>query len=323
MSDMTDTSSIDAVAASIMEAPEAEAPEEEIVEASDEGEAEEQLEADDDTPEDNADDVEEDEEDDIEQDDEPAEPDQALFTVKVDGKPKQVTLSELQRGYSGQAFINQNLETLAQAKKQMQEEYAQIQQERQFLSDFRQRAESGQVLTQPKPPSRELFQQDPIGFMEAKLAHDDAMAEYQQQQQQMTDVTERQRADQQRQHQAYLQSQMQILQERVPEFANPKTAAKYRDKMVQAGIDEYGFSAAELTSEGDARRLAVLSDAIKHREQQRAAGTARQRAETARPVVKPGVSRPAQASQAKRAKDAQSRMRKSGSVDDVANFLLS
>ena len=182
MSDMTDTSSIDAVAASLMESPEVEAPEDEIVEASDEDEADEQLEADDDTTEDNADDVE-DEEEDIEQDDEPEEPEQALFTVKVDGKPKQVTLNELQRGYSGQAFINQNLETLAQAKKQMQEEYSQIQQERQFLADFRQRAESGQVLTPPKPPSRELFQQDPIGYMEAKLSHDDAMAEYQQQQQ--------------------------------------------------------------------------------------------------------------------------------------------
>lgn len=322
MSDMTDTSSIDAVAASLMESPEVEAPEDEIVEASDEDEADEQLEADDDTTEDNADDVE-DEEEDIEQDDEPEEPEQALFTVKVDGKPKQVTLTELQRGYSGQAFINQNLETLAQAKKQMQEEYSQVQQERQFLADFRQRAESGQVLTPPKPPSRELFQQDPIGYMEAKLSHDDAMAEYQQQQQQMTAITERQRADQNRQHQAYLQSQMQILQERVPEFADPKTASKYRDKMVQAGIDEYGFSADELTSEGDARRLSVLSDAIKFREQQKAVGIARQRAETARPVVKPGVRRPAQASEAKRAKDAQSRMRKTGSVDDVAKFLLS
>lgn len=322
MSDMTDTSSIDAVAASLMESPEVEAPEDEIVEASDEDEADEQLEADDDTTEDNADDVE-DEEEDIEQDDEPEEPEQALFTVKVDGKPKQVTLNELQRGYSGQAFINQNLETLAQAKKQMQEEYSQIQQERQFLADFRQRAESGQVLTPPKPPSRELFQQDPIGYMEAKLSHDEAMAEFQQQQQQMAAITERQRADQNRQHQAYLQSQMQILQERVPEFADPKTASKYRDKMVQAGIDEYGFSAEELTSEGDARRLSVLSDAIKFREQQKAAGIARQRAETARPVVKPGVRRPAQASEAKRAKDAQSRMRKTGSVDDVAKFLLS
>lgn len=322
MSDMTDTSSIDAVAASLMETPEVEAPEDEIVEASDEDEADEQLEADDDTTEDNADDVE-DEEEDIEQDDEPEEPEQALFTVKVDGKPKQVTLTELQRGYSGQAFINQNLETLAQAKKQMQEEYTQVQQERQFLADFRQRAESGQVLTPPKPPSRELFQQDPIGYMEAKLSHDDAMAEYQQQQQQMAAITDRQRADQDRQHQAYLQSQMQILQERVPEFADPKKASKYRDKMVQAGIDEYGFSADELTSEGDARRLSVLSDAIKFREQEKAAGIARQRAETARPVVKPGVRRPAQASEAKRAKDAQSRMRKTGSVDDVAKFLLS
>jgi hypothetical protein len=321
MNDMTDTSSIDAVAASIMEAPVAQATEEEIVEVDDEEEVSEQLEADDDVSGDNAEEVEEDN-DDIEEDDGSEEPAEALFTVKVDGKPKQVTLKELQRGYSGQAFINQNLESLAAAKKQMQEEYAQIQQERQFLTDFRQRAEQGQALTAPKPPSRELFQKDPIGYMEAKLAHDEAMDQYQQQQQQFQVLTERQRADQDRQHQAYLQSQMQVLQERVPEFADPKAATVYRDKMMAAGMNEYGFTAEELTSQADARYLAVLSDAMKYREQQQAVGEVRQRADGARPVVKPGVRRPANASKAKKAKDAQSRMKRSGSVDDVANFLL-
>ena len=321
MNDMTDTSSIDAVAASIIDAPVAAAAEEEIVEVDDEEEVSEQLEADDDASDDNAEEVEEDN-DDIEDDDGSEEPAEALFTVKVDGKPKQVTLKELQRGYSGQAFINQNLEALAAAKKQIQQEYAEIQQERQFLADFRQRAESGQALTAPKPPSRELFQKDPIGYMEAKLAHDEAMAEYQQQQQQLQAVTARQRADQERQHQAYLQSQMQVLQERVPEFADPQKATAYRDKMMAAGMNEYGFTAEELTSQADARYLAVLSDAMKYREQQQAAGLARQRADNVRPVVKPGVRRSDVTSKVKKARDAQTRMKKSGSVDDVANFLL-
>lgn len=323
MTDMTDQGSIEAVAASIMEAPEPEGLEEQIVEVDDEeDEAPEQLEADDEVSEDNAEEVEDDE-DDVEDDDGSEEPTEALFTVKVDGKPKQVTLQELQRGYSGQAFINQNLETLAQAKKQMQEQYSEIQQERQFLSDFRQRAEQGQMLTPPKPPSRELFQQDPIGYMEAKLAHEDAMGEYQQQQQQLQQMTARQRADQERQHETYLQSQLQVLQERVPEFADPKKATAYREKMMSAGMNEYGFSAEELTSQADARYLAVLSDAIKYREQQQAAGAAMQRADGARPVVKPGVKRSAKTSKVKQAQNAQSRMRKTGSVDDVANFLLS
>lgn len=313
----TDLGSIEAVAASIIDAPvEEEAVAEELTAEAEADDVDDVSEADD------ADDAEEYDEPEAEEvQEEPVHGE--LYTVKVDGKTKQVTLDELTRGYSGQAYIQQNLEQVAQAKKALQQQYQEMQNERQFLAELRQKQEQGQTLIPPKPPSKDLFEKDPIGYMEAKINYDEDVAEYQKQQQVLQQIEQREATAKEQQHMLYLQQQMQTLQERIPEFADPKKAPAYRDKMIQAGTNFYGFSPEELSSEADARRIAVLNDAMKYREMQEAQGVARQKADGARPVVKPGTKRTERTSQVKKAQMAASRMKKTGSIDDVAKFLLS
>lgn len=311
----TDLDSIDAVAASLIEAPKAEADEVED-EVTEDAEAEE-VEA-------QADDESEAESDEGDQEDAEVqeEPAPQLYTVKVDGKAKQVTLDELTRGYSGQQYIQQNLDNLAAAKKELQAQYQEMQQERQWLAEFRQKAETGEALVKPKPPSRDLFTRDPIGYMEQKLAYDEKLAQYQEAESKIGQMTQRQRAEQEQQHHAFLQEQKRVLEERVPEFADPKKAPAYREKMIQAGVNYYGFTPQELSAQPDARYIVALNDAMKYRELQEAGGTVRQKAEGVRPVVKPGVKR-TESGDVRKARDAAARMRKTGSVDDVADFLLS
>lgn len=327
---MTDQSSIDAVAASLINAPEAvETPEQEETLDADgvpEDAETEEVEA---QAEDEAEPLEVEAEDEAEEyDDQEAEAvveeqEAPLYTVKVDGKVQHVTLDELQRGYSGQAYIQQNLEHLANAKKQMQDQFQEMQSERQLLSQLRQKAEAGESFAPPKPPSRELFNTDPIGFMEAKLAHEDAMEAYQQDQQKLSQMDQRDRALQEQQHNLHLQAEMQALQRAIPEFADPQKAPAYKDKLVRAGTNYYGFTPDELQSEADSRRIQVLNDAMKWREMQEAKGAVRQKAEGSRPVIKPGVKRTEKTSVRKRQQAAASKMSKTGSVDDVAAFLLS
>ena len=318
----TDLGSVEAIAASIVDAPiEEEIAAEELTDEveADEVEAEEvdeTLDADD------ADDGEEYDEPEAEEvQEEPAHGE--LYTVKVDGKTKQVTLDELTRGYSGQAYIQQNLEQVAEAKKAMQQQYQEMQNERQFLAELRQKAEQGQSLIPPKPPSRDLFEKDPIGYMEAQINYGEDVAEFQKQQQMLQTMEQREATENDQRHMQYLHQQMNTLQERIPEFADPQKAPAYRDKMIQAGTNFYGFSPEELSAEADARRIAVLNDAMKYREMQEAQGVARQKADGARPVVKPGTKRTERTSQVKKAQMAASRMKKTGTVDDVAKFLLS
>jgi len=319
--DTTDTSSIDAVAASIIDAPvqedrvveDAEIIEDEAPEA--EADAEE-VEAEDDADTASTDD----EEEELAADEEPA---QNTYTVKVDGKVKQVTLDELRRGYSGQAFIQQGMEQLADARKAMQSEYQALQNERQQIAEVFEKAQSGRGLVAPKPPAKELLNSDPIGYMQAKLDYEEQAAEYQRIMSQYQQLQQQEVQRTEAQHQAYLQEQLQVLQQAVPELADPKRAPAYRDKLLQAGQNYYGLDQQELGAIADARYLNVLNDAMKYREMQAARGEVDQKAQNARPVVKPGVKRNERTSQQKKSRDAVSRMRQTGSVDDVAKFLLS
>jgi len=317
----TDTGSIDAVAASIIEAP---AQEEQVVEDAEiiEDEAPEaEADAEEADAEDDVDDTSEDDEE-----EEPAadeEPESLTYTVKVDGKVKQVTLDELRRGYSGQAFIQQGMEQLAEARKAMQAEYQTLQSERQQIAEVMGKVQSGQSLTMPKPPAKELLDRDPIGYMQAKVAYEEQVAEYQRVQFQYQQIQQQQVQRTEAQHQAYLQQQLQVLQQAVPEFADPKKAPAYRDKLVQAGQNYYGFDPQELGAIADARYLNVLNDAMKYREIKAARGEVDQKAQNARPVIKPGVKQSGRSSQQKKAREAVSRMRQTGSIDDVAKFLLS
>ena len=54
-----------------------------------------------------------------------------------------------------------------------------------------------------------------------------------------------------------------------------------------------------------------------------ARGEAQRKVEAARPVVKPGAKQSAKSGKVKQAKQVVSRMKATGSVDDVAKFLLS
>jgi len=269
--------------------------------------------------EDEATDVDDDDtEDDTDLDEEP----EQLYSVKVYGDEKKVTLDELRRGYSGQQAIQQGMQQVASAKKEVEQVYAALQAETQRVQQLRQQFESGSFTAPPKPPSDEMFKDDPIGYMEAKIAYDRKAAEWQQQQHQLQALDQQQRHIQQQALQAHLHQEMQTLQQTIPEFSDPKRASGLKEKLVQTGL-AYGFDAAALDQITDAKTVQVLYDAMKYREMMGAKGEAERRVEKARPVVKPGAKKPAKSSKAKQRQQAVARMKQTGSVDDVANFLLS
>lgn len=286
----------------------------EALEVEDEAEPEEPVEAE-------AEDVTYDDDDTDEQDAEPAEP---LHTVKVDGKPQLVTYDELLRGYSGQSHIQQELGSIKEQKQQLAEAAEYLQSERDRILALSEQVQSGQMMqAPPQPPSRDMLHSDPIGYMEAKEAYEEQMRAYEKAQGDLAAMEEQKKAEKERLHQQNLAEQMRLLTEAIPEFADPEKGPKLRDKMIAAG-GLYGFTDAEMRAQADARYIRVLNDAMKFRELQAGRKQATQKADT-RPtnVVKPGVKKSSMTAKARQAQTAQSRMRKFGSVDDVANFLLS
>lgn len=288
-------------------------PEEESNEAGPEDDGEDL----DDTADDESDDQDEDEAEEAEDAGQ-----QELYTVKVDGEEREVTLDDLKRSFSGQAYIQKGMQEAAEAKKEAEGVYQALLNERQQLSSLLYQAQSGQIAQPPIPPSRELFNNDPIGYMEAKLSYDEALQTYQNQQYQIQQVTEQQNQQMQIAQQQYLQGEMQRLAQAIPEFSDAKTASKLKEDLVQFG-SKLGYSEAELSEVMDHRAILVLQKAMKYDQLVEGKSKATQKASNARPVVKPGTKKTGRTGAAKQRQNAQARMKKTGSIDDVAKFLLS
>jgi len=278
--------------------------EQDDVEASSEGQDEDDLDG-----------VEIDDEDLVEA---PAE-DTNVFSVKVDGKEEQWTLDQLKQSAAGQAAINKRFQEAAEARKQIEQQAAVLQQQQQQVAALYQQAQNG-GLQAPTPPTRELFESDPIGYMEEKLKYDESKAQYDQNMFQMQAMQQQNMQAQQEAHQTYLAEQAQVLTQHIPEIADPEKGEVIKNALVKTGMD-YGFSAEEMQGVTDARYVRALNDARKYRELVAKRKSAQSKGEKARPVVKAGAKKRVDGNAATR-KKAQTRLQKTGSIDDALSLIL-
>lgn len=269
-----------------------------------------------------SDDDDEDDAEDEEEDADEANKTEPVYTIKVDGTEKQVTLNELKRGYSGQQFVQKGMQEAAAQRKQAEEVYAALLNERQQISQLYQQIQGGQIATPPKAPTRELFDSDPIGYMEAKLNYDEQVAQYQQQQAQFQQLSAQQSQAQQVARQAYLQQEVENLKSVIPELANPAHAGKFKDQIVQAGA-AYGYTADEISQVVESRALHVLRDAMKYREIMSGKKKADEKAQSARPKttpIKAGSKKLVKSN--KDVLQKKTNLKRSGSIEDALSLMF-
>lgn len=269
-----------------------------------------------------SDDDDEDDAEDEEEDADEANKTEPVYTIKVDGTEKQVTLSELKRGYSGQQFVQKGMQEAAAQRKQAEEVYAALLNERQQISQLYQQIQGGQIATPPKAPTRELFDSDPIGYMEAKLNYDEQVAQYQQQQAQFQQLSAQQSQAQQVARQAYLQQEVENLKSVIPELANPAHAGKFKDQILQAGA-AYGYTADEISQVVESRALHVLRDAMKYREIMSGKKKADEKAQSARPKttpIKAGSKKLVKSN--KDVLQKKTNLKRSGSIEDALSLMF-
>ena len=187
------------------------------------------------------------------------------YTVKVDGVDTAVTLDDLTRSYSGQAYIQKRMQETAEGRKQFQAD-------QQRFSDAVQKLQTTGLIPQPQRPDNTMLDTDPIGYMRAQAQYDVELADYTAQQTQLSETTNRTREYQAQQSQADMQKQAARLVEMIPDFADPEKARVLKSKLVDVGQSAYGYSAEELAGLTDARAVSVLNDAMRWRELQ--SGTA-------------------------------------------------
>lgn len=242
-----------------------------------------------------------------------------LIPVKINGKEERWTLDQLKQSAAGQGYINQKMQENAALEKQYKEQaQALAQQQQQVLALYQQAQQGG--LQAPTPPSKELFDQDPIGYMEAKLTYDEAKAAHDQQLYQLQGMHQQQAQQQQAARQAYLAEQAEVLKQYIPEIADPKKGEMLKTEIMDTGI-HYGFTPEEMAGVSDARYVRALNDARKYRQLVANKQKSQSKADGVRPVVKAGAKKRPDGQAATR-KKAHQRLQKTGSIDDALSLML-
>lgn len=280
--------------------------------------------------EDAADDAEEESEDDTEEDDEAEDnedevdegesedPAEKLYTVKVDGEETQVTLEELTRGYSGQKYVQKGMQEAAEQRKQAEEVYSALLQERQNLIELVTQAQSG-ALTPPVEPTRELFDSDPIGYMEAEMNYKEQLKTYEQGMAKVRQQLQAQAEAQQRAQDAYVQHQSEELKKLVPELSDPNQAETFKRNIVEAA-EHYGYKPEEISGISSYRDMLVLRDAMRYRQLQKKGDIVREKTKKARKPIKAGAKKTVNKNaEAQKQRD---KLRRSGSIEDAMALIL-
>jgi len=246
-----------------------------------------------------------------------------LYTVKVDGETVKVTLDELKREYSGQKYIQKGMQENAELRKQYEELTQQTSQERQQLVQMMQRLQNEGIPPVPEYPSEELRNSDPLGYLEAEADYRRAVDARNRWEEQSRAVMEQEQRYKQQQNAAFIAEQAAKVAEWIPEFANPEKQAEIIQDIKIKSQKHYGLTEEQLNTVKTADELRILRDALKYRELVANKAKSQQKTEGARPVVKSAAKRADEAGKASNAKKAKANMKRSGSVDDVANWLLS
>ena len=244
-------------------------------------------------------------------------PDENLFSVKIDGVEKEVTVEELKRGYSGQQYIQQKMREVAEARKEVEAKVVQAQQmEQRYAEAMKAYAERLQT-TDPTAPDIKMRETDPLGYLEQMEDYRQEVEARQklQYEQQVQAQREQQLAHQQKAE--YVKAQTQVVLEQIPELRDKEAAPKTIEMMMEEGRRR-GFSDAELKGESDPRFVMALHELAKVRAQGNL-GTGR---EVKRGAIKPGAKKSIVSQSKKRAEVARQQSRRSGKTEDIAAFLL-
>jgi hypothetical protein len=255
----------------------------------------------------------EDEEEPEEDDEEPAEP--PKFTVKVDGEEVEVTLDELQKGYSRTKDYTRKTMELAEQRKAAEAELQQIRAERERYAAMLEQLQA-QAPQEQEPDWETLYQRDPIEWVRQRELWRDRKERQQQLESERQRLMYQRQQEQAQEMQRIAAENQQKLLEAVPEWADPEKGTQER-QAVKKYLQEIGFSNDEVSQIYDHRAVLVARDAMRYR-QMMAKKQSVQPTQTRTKTAKPGVATTVSEQSTKTKKRSLQRLQQTGRVADAA-----
>ena len=290
--------------------PEAYEPEEETAEATSEEEY-----AEDDEGEDayEADDGEE-------YDEEPPE----VYTVKVDGQEVEVTLDELQSGYSRQQAYTKRSMELADQRKAFEAEQAETRQIRDaYAQQLDQLAAQIQQTTQQEPDWRALAETMSERDLFLYKAEWDQQKEYQKQvQAEQQRIASEQSREQEQELRKHLEVQRTDMLNRIPAWQDEDVREAERREVITYAQKRIGFSEEEIANASDSRAIELLYKAWRWDQLQDKAPAAKKRTRKSPKMAKAGRPKTKREVANRSQRDARKRFESAGTVDAAVEYLM-
>ena len=242
-----------------------------------------------------------------------------VFTVKVDGKNVEVTLEELQKGYSREADYTRKTQQVSEERRAFQAEADLVRTERQQYSQLlgSLKAQLQQNAATQVDMDR-LYHEDPIEWVKQRELVRDAEkvhAAINSEQQRLSTI---QAQEQYQSMQAHLAQQQDALLKAIPEWVNPDKAKAEKTLLIEWG-QKLGFSSDELKNIFDHRAVVALRKAALYDQMMSKRGNIRPAVNNGPKPAKPGAA--GRMDNTTDSRRSQQRLAKTGRVNDAASAI--
>lgn len=242
-----------------------------------------------------------------------------VFTVKVDGKNVEVTLEELQKGYSREADYTRKTQQVSEERRAFQAEAELVRTERQQYAKLLGSLQAQlQQNAAPQVDMDRLYSEDPIEWVRQKELARDAEKVH------AAIVSEKQRLshiqaqEQYQSMQAHLAQQQDAMLKAIPEWANPDKAKAEKTLLIEWG-QKLGFSSEELKNIFDHRAVVALRKAALYDQMMTKRGNIRPAVNNGPKPAKPGAA--GRMDNTTDSRRSQQRLAKTGRVNDAASAI--
>ncbi len=243
-----------------------------------------------------------------------------IFSVKVDGKEVEVTLDELQKGYSRTQDYTRKTQQIAEVRKQTEAELQAVRAEREQYAQLLGALEAQvQQVAQPNIDWDRLYQEDPIEWVrqrEVMRENQEKAAAIQSEKQRLAQLSQQEQAQFMQQK---LQQEQEALLAAIPDWKDAKKAQAEKALLVEFG-QKIGFTPEELKSVVDHRAVLMLRKAALYDQMMSKRGNIKPVTNNGPRPAKPGAA--GRVSSSTESVRAQQRVAKTGRVDDAANAIF-
>lgn len=243
--------------------------------------------------------------------------DEAVVTLQ-DGT--QITVGELKRNNLFQRDYSKKTEELKAEKNELEGQRQQVLQHAQRLAQQRDFYLELQKQFVPPMPDDNQLREDPIGYWEARNAHESAVARINQMQQHR--IQEQQQAQQKQQAEMarFVEQERARLLQHVPELKDQTRLNKVRTEMADVFKREYGLAPEEYANFTDHRAVRIMLDALEYRKLKAQKPAVEKKIADKPPLLKSGK-RQTESREVQRKRQASETLRKTGSRDALVEVL--